>query len=88
MSIDFSIFKSPNYHQHQLMVHSYDVDFNKHLTLTSLFNYFQEIAWEHAGVLRFGYEDLSENNQFWVLSRMRVEISRLPQWTENIKLIT
>lgn len=88
MSVDLSFCKSPNYHMHQLMVHSYDVDCNKRLTITSLFNYFQEIAWEHAGILRFGLEDLSKNNQFWVLSRVRVEIERLPLWTENITLIT
>lgn len=88
MSLDLTIFKSPNYHIHQIMVHSYDVDLNKRLTITSLFNYFQEIAWEHAGILRFGIDDLSKNNQFWVLSRVRVEIERLPLWTENITLIT
>ena len=88
MSFDFNDFCSPAYHKHSLMVHSYDVDFNKHLTITSLFNYFQEIAWEHADILRFGLNDLSKNNQFWVLSRVRVEIDQLPKWTDNIRLIT
>jgi len=88
MSLDLSFLKYPNYHKHQLMVHSYDVDLSKRLTLPALFNYFQEIAWEHAGILRFGIDDLSKNNQFWVLSRVRVEIEKLPLWTENITLIT
>ncbi|MHC1704584.1 MAG: acyl-[acyl-carrier-protein] thioesterase [Tenuifilaceae bacterium] len=88
MRLDLGFFKTPNYHLHQLMIHSYDVDLNKRLTLPSLFNYFQEIAWEHAGILKFGIDDLSKNNQFWVLSRVRVEVNRLPLWTENITLIT
>ena len=86
--MDFSGFKSPSYHRHSITVHSYDIDFNSRLNVFSLFNYFQEIAWEHAGILRFGYNDLSENNQFWVLSRIRVEIEKLPRWTDEITLIT
>ncbi len=86
--MDFSGFKSPSYHRHSITVHSYDIDFNSRLNVFSLFNYFQEIAWEHAGILRFGYNDLSENNQFWALSRIRVEIKSLPRWTDEITLIT
>jgi medium-chain acyl-[acyl-carrier-protein] hydrolase len=86
--MDLSSFKSPSYHTHRISVHSYDIDSNSRLNVFSLFNYFQEIAWEHAGILRFGYNDLSENNQFWVLSRIRVEIERLPLWTEQLALIT
>jgi len=86
--MDSSIFTSPSYHSHSIAVHSYDIDFNKRLNVFSLFNYFQEIAWEHAGILHFGLEDLSKLNQLWVLSRVRVEIERLPLWSEQIRLIT
>lgn len=86
--MDFSIFKSPSYHTHSIAVHSYDIDFNKRLNVFSLFNYFQEIAWEHAAILHFGLEDLSKQSLFWVLSRVRVEIERLPMWSEQIKLVT
>jgi medium-chain acyl-[acyl-carrier-protein] hydrolase len=86
--MDFSIFKSPAFHKHEISVHSYDVDFNSRLSVFSLFNYFQEIAWEHAAILHFGLENLAEKNLFWVLSRVRVEIDRLPMWTEKITLIT
>ena len=86
--MDFNIFKSSSYHTHNLSVHSYEIDFNGRLNIFSLFNYFQEIAWEHAGNLHFGLEDLSKRNLFWVLSRVRVEVERLPLWNEKIKLIT
>ncbi len=86
--MDSNIFESPAYHSHELTVHSYEIDFNRRLNIFSLFNYFQEIAWEHAGILHFGLEDLSKKNLFWVLSRMRVEIERLPLWNEKIKLVT
>jgi medium-chain acyl-[acyl-carrier-protein] hydrolase len=86
--MDLSIFKSPSFHKHEITVHSYDVDFNSRLNIFSLFNYFQEIAWEHAAILHFGLEDLAAKNLFWVLARVRVEIERLPLWTEKITLIT
>jgi acyl-ACP thioesterase len=86
--MDLSILKSPSYHRHEIKVHSFDIDFNSKLNVFSLFNYFQEIAWEHAAILQFGLEDLSKKNLFWVLSRVRVEIVRLPNWAEKITLIT
>jgi len=86
--MDLDIFTSPSYHKHHITVHSYDIDFNSKLNIFSLFNYFQEIAWEHAAILQFGLEDLSKKNLFWVLSRVRVEIVRFPNWNEKITLIT
>jgi medium-chain acyl-[acyl-carrier-protein] hydrolase len=86
--MDLSNFKAPSYHSHSISVHSYDIDFNSRLNIFSLFNYFQEIAWEHAAILHFGLEDLSKQNLFWVLSSVRVEIERLPHWTEKMTLIT
>jgi medium-chain acyl-[acyl-carrier-protein] hydrolase len=86
--MDLSFFKLPSYHTHAIAVHSYDIDYNSRLNVFSLFNYFQEIAWEHAGILGFGKEDLEKRNLFWVLSRVRVEIERLPLWTEKLTLIT
>jgi len=86
--MDLSLLKSPTFHSHSIAVHSYDIDFKGRLNVFSLFNYFQEIAWEHAAKLHFGLEDLSKKNLFWVLSRVRVEIERLPRWSEKITLIT
>ncbi len=81
-------FPSPQYHHHNLTIHSFEVDFNHQLSITALFNLFQEIAWEHAKILHFGWEDLMQKEQFWVLSRVRVEVNRLPRWTENVTLVT
>ncbi len=86
--MDSNIFCPPAYHTQEITVHSYEIDFGSKLNIFSLFNYFQEIAWEHAGLLHFGLDDLSKKNLFWVLSRMRVEIVRFPVWTEKIKLVT
>ena len=53
-----------------------------------MFYQMQEIAWEHANILGFGYEQLHQNQQFWVLSRLLVKIKRRPEWKENFTLET
>lgn len=55
-------------------VRSNEVDFNNRLKLSSIFLYMQEAASNHASSLGFGYNDLSKNNETWVLSRVLLEI--------------
>ncbi|MDI3527945.1 MAG: hypothetical protein PWR03_2129 [Tenuifilum sp.] len=83
-----SSYQLPKYHKHSIRIHSYEVDFNQKLTVTALFNYFQEIAWEHAHILGYGFEHLLQKGLFWVLSRVEAEIYRLPRWTEQVTLLT
>ena len=58
------------------------------LSTSYMFYQMQEIAWEHANILGFGYENLQKDQQFWVLSRLRVKIKRRPEWKENFTLET
>ena len=69
-------------------VHSYEVDFKKMATLESLCRHFQEAAWNHAEQLGAGYERLQNENRFWVLARLLVEIARHPRWGETVTLQT
>jgi medium-chain acyl-[acyl-carrier-protein] hydrolase len=71
-----------------IRVRSYDVDLFGNLTLPSVCNYFQEIAWEHAQKMDIGYELLKSINKFWVLSRLQVKFYQYPKWTNEITLIT
>ncbi|RPH32985.1 acyl-[acyl-carrier-protein] thioesterase, partial [bacterium] len=71
-----------------LFVRSYDVDSTGKLKLASLFNYFQETAGKHATHLGAGYEVLRKLGLFWVLSRAKIRIHRLPAWGESIQLTT
>jgi acyl-ACP thioesterase len=64
-------------------VNVFDTDHTGRMSLGSLFNYFQDLAGRHASVLGFGREHLMTNGFIWVLSRMSVEIERLPlSWDE------
>ncbi len=71
-----------------IYVKSYDVDHTGRLKLASLFNYFQETAGNHATHLGVGYEKLRSLGFFWVLSRAKVQINRLPEWRETVALTT
>ena len=72
----------------QLIINSYHSDLNGVLAIPSIFAFFQEIAWEHATLNGFGYNDLKSHNSFWVLSRMHIEIEKLPKWTDTVTLTT
>jgi acyl-ACP thioesterase len=66
----------------------YETDLYGKLKLSSLFNYFQEAAGNHASDLNVGFFQLKEKNLFWVLSRIKVVINRMPEWGEQIRIET
>lgn len=69
-------------------VHVYETGPDGKLNLYSLFNYFQDIASEHAVKLGYGRDDLLEHNNFWVLSRIYAETGELPAWGDRVKVTT
>lgn len=48
----------------------------------------QEIAGIHAGILGFGYDDLTPQNCAWVLSRIKGKIISPAIWQEKVSLTT
>ena len=72
----------------QVMISSYHADLDSKLAIPSILVFFQEIAWEHARLMGFGFNDLKLQNSFWVLSRMHIEIEKLPKWTDIVNLTT
>ncbi|WP_068673156.1 acyl-[acyl-carrier-protein] thioesterase [Oceanobacillus sp. Castelsardo] len=66
-----------------------DVDFKKELKLSALFSYFQEIASLAASSLGLGIDTLQKGNGLaWVLTKIRVDVERLPVWGEEITIET
>lgn len=72
----------------EFRTNSYFTDLNGNLSIPSLFELFQEVAWEHATKNSFGYEDLLHQGYFWALSRIKVQIHRIPKWTEQFNITT
>ncbi len=61
---------------------------NSSLRYTELSNLFQLTAAKHSDLGGMSYFEMQENNQAWVLSRMRLEIEHLPIWHEEIEVKT
>lgn len=69
-------------------IRSYEVDVHYRIQFPVLCNLLQECAWKHARNLRFGYFDLKEQGKLWVLSRIVIELEKLPEWDQRISIDT
>lgn len=69
-------------------VKSYECDANGVLRLRTLFNYFQDMADEHADKMGLGYHFCIERNIGWIGGAYHVQINRLPKWEEEVTLYT
>lgn len=58
------------------------------LSLTGLSLLLQRAAVEHAEHLGFGFTETSKDNVSWVLFHLNLEIKRLPNWQEHVKVQT
>jgi len=72
----------------EFTISSYDLNPKGQARLTSMANFFQEVAYHHASELGLGYHDMKSRKTTWVLSRMRIHMKRYPVWNEQIKLET
>lgn len=81
-------FDLPVFNQRHIMVQSYDADSNCVLTLPQLLAFLQDIAWEHTEKVKFGFEYMASMNLIWALSRLEIQIERLPKWQEFITIRT
>ncbi len=75
-------------HKNHLSTRSYFINRFGKLSTSFMFYQLQDIAWEHAKILGFGFDKLMEDEQFWVLSKLRVKIIRRPDWGEDFTLET
>lgn len=75
-------------YQQAFTIRSYDVDFQRRLRPDVLCSYLQEVASEHALQLGVGYQQLEAQRMLWVLSRLLLQVERLPHWHEEITIET
>ncbi|WP_445451978.1 acyl-[acyl-carrier-protein] thioesterase [Flavobacterium sp. 25HG05S-40] len=61
---------------------------NGYLKYTDLCNVLQLTAGVHAEMGGISFSDMQWHHQAWVLSRMRVEIKRLPKWRDVVTVKT
>jgi acyl-ACP thioesterase len=58
------------------------------MKVNPLMQYLQEAAACHAEQLGVGFADMNQRDCFWVLANLRAEISREPQWRDNLVIRT
>lgn len=61
---------------------------NGYLKYTELCNILQMTAAAHSEIGGISFSDMQEFHQAWVLSRMRVEITKLPKWRDVVTVKT
>jgi medium-chain acyl-[acyl-carrier-protein] hydrolase len=72
----------------EFVISSYDLNPKGQARLTTMANFFQEVAYQHAAKLGLGYEDMKRRKTTWALSRMRIHMKRYPVWNDRIILET
>lgn len=77
-----------HYLMREFDVRSYEVDFNCELRLPALFNHLQDVAWEQAEGMGWGWQALQQQGWLWVLARIDLRVLRLPRWTDKVCLYT
>jgi len=69
-------------------IKSYEADRYGKMSFFSFFNYLQESAHLNAQSNGFGYDFVTQENAYWVLTRVLVEIDEWPHWNDEIQIRT
>ncbi len=68
----------------QFEIPSHVVDLNGRIKFYYICNYLFDIASRHAHSLHWGYDDLQDHKQYWVLSRLHVKMLKYPGMHDTI----
>ena len=79
---------SPVIYSENFTIRSYHTDLNRRLTINKLCSFFQDIAGNHTVACSVGWDIMQEQQVFWVLSRMKIEVTSYPEWWQKIKIST
>lgn len=71
-----------------ILVKCYEVDSAQRLKPTAFMDMAQEMAYQAAAAMKFGYDELIVKNMAWVLSRMRFRFLKAPVWGEEVEIRT
>jgi medium-chain acyl-[acyl-carrier-protein] hydrolase len=65
-----------------------DIDANGRMKFFRICSYLFEMATIHARQLKYGFEDMQQENHYWVLSRLLVHVNHYPEFDQNIVIET
>jgi len=72
----------------EFTISSYELNPGGEARLTTMANYFQEVAYHHANKLGFSYQQMKERKTLWMLSRMKIRMLKYPAWNDRIEVET
>jgi acyl-ACP thioesterase len=72
----------------KFQVRSFDIGLNRKMRISSICGYFQEVAGRHATHLDVGYKFVQKEGMVWVLSKLHMDILKLPEWGQEFCLET
>ncbi len=72
----------------EYLIHYYEADYRKRCLITSLLNYFQDLAFLHSDRQGAGLDYLADNKLAWVLYRLDARISKYPLYREKVTIST
>lgn len=79
---------APLVYSEEFIIRSYHVDINRKLTIQKLCSFFQDIAGNHTVACGVGWEVMQQEQLFWVLSRLKIEVKKFPEWRDQITIRT
>lgn len=80
--------EAPLVYTEEYLIRSYHVDRNRKLTIQKLCSFFQDIAGNHTVACGVGWEVMQDAQLFWVLSRLKIEVHKFPEWRDRIVIRT
>ena len=75
-------------YQEKIFVNSNDVDDHYDLKISTIFKYLQQAATNHSEILGVGKKDTVDKGMFWVITRMRVVIYKMPKMLDTLTVTT
>lgn len=72
-----------NFYQSDQVLKNYETDFKQEVKPSAILGFFQEAASENSEEAGFGYSSLAPLGMLWVLSKIYVEVDRLPKLGEK-----
>ena len=75
-------------YEEKIFVTSNDVDEHYKTKLSAIFKYLQQVSTDHAELIGLGKKDTVEKGMFWVITRMKVVIHKLPEMLETLTVTT
>jgi medium-chain acyl-[acyl-carrier-protein] hydrolase len=70
------------------LIHYYEIDNKRKLTLPALIHYFEDIAIQNSEAVGFTLDYYEKENRGWMLMKWEIEIFRFPAFNETITINT